>query len=274
MREKIIDLRGHALLWTGIGKSIEEGCTILWGNYRISRHFTLAAQNGTGFMLFQREQETSSDEPSFPVNYDAKPKLHVALCDENHLDPNSDIQTAFNAILKILDQEKIKCFKVILPSYLPVFIQSGQHGKIFTVYLAGGNEEKMIDIAKAIEASIKSARTYPPLKPPTHTAADCETRQDRGIIGCEFVTYANRPNDNITACAINSERVEQYLVPSPPSRSVSNVSEVLSRNPSNMCDSGGSQRLFAGAAIPPMATTATTTLRGAPSHDFILFVPH
>lgn len=267
VRGKIIDLRGHTLLWAGISKSVEEGCTILWGNYHISRHITVAAQNGTGFMLFQRVQETSSDEPSLPVNHDAKPKLHVALCDKNYPDPNSDIQTAFNAILQILDQEKIKCFKVILPSHLPAFIQSGQYGKIFTIYLAGGNERRAIEIARVIEIGIKAAKTHPPLQPPTRTAADCETRQDRGIVDCDFVTYANRPNGNITACAINSACVEKYLVPSPPSRSVSNVSEMLSRNPSNMCDdSGGSQRLFT-------APKTATTLRGTPSRDFTLFVP-
>lgn len=259
MRKKIINLCEHALLWTGVSKNIEEGYTILWGNYHISRHATANEQNGAGFMVFNRVRTNVADDESFlSVDFDSKPKLHIALSDKDHLDPNSDIQTAFNAILKVLDENNIRCFKVVLSSRLSALIESGQYGKIFTVYLAGGSESEAIKIAKTIEASIKSAKTCPPLKPPAQTAADCVTRRDHRISDCGFVTRAENRRGivrfNLIPIPADLQRI--------PSKSASYVSEMLS-------DSIASQYLLPRSTNNVVGlfpvVTSTRQLRDAPS---------
>ena len=197
------------LTYSGLSAGIVQGYCYEWRQYNVQQHCSVAAPTGTVFILFTRQkvrltrQDDCSDvevlltrqddcsDARLQRSPDSGPKLHVALKTENSANINSDIQTAFNAILRVLDDHKFECFKVVLQSKLDEFIASGQYGKIFTVYLGERTKAQTNQIAFDIEHALDNARRYPQLQPPEKRATDCVERVDQAVNGCRFVTYAD-----------------------------------------------------------------------------------
>lgn len=191
------------LVWAALCAAVEDEHKYKWKDYWIQRHRSLTALNGTAFMAFSRHHVGLRRDP------DCGPKLHVGLNVEQSENINSDIQVAFNGILRVLMAHQIEFFKVILASKLNEFIASGQYGKIFTIYLGERSEAEYWQIAHDIEAVIKNARQYPPIKPCDLRATDCEARCDTAIPGCDFVTYASDRSERARYKASDSAAVSR-----------------------------------------------------------------
>lgn len=186
----MIDLSGKLLFFPGISASIKKNFQITFGDYRITKHNDRRTiyNDNVEFIMF------TSSKPHNCLSFDRYPKLHVALNPENYNDTNSDIQTAFNAILSVLKKYEIAQFKVIHPDSIEKFLQQQQYGKIFTIYLGRRIVEEGLEIADAIEKAIQRAKFVSPLEPSEQRATESRRRDDK-IVGCQFVTIALRSID-------------------------------------------------------------------------------
>ena len=179
--------RSAEIFWEGLSVFVEGNDYVCqWHDYYIGKHLSRERPDGTGFIIFNRNEKYTHNDFASPLRRDLDTgcKLHVALNRE-------DIQAAFNPILQVLREYEINCFKIISESNLDKLLAQGQLGKIFTIYVADLTKDKI----KALALTINIVLLELKLSLPEQRATDCEVRKDEVIPGCDFVTLAHPRQD-------------------------------------------------------------------------------
>ena len=181
--------RSAEIFWEGLSVFVEGNDYVCqWHDYYIGKHLSRERPDGTGFIIFNRNEKYTHNDFASPLRRDLDTgcKLHVALNRE-------DIQAAFNPILQVLREYEINCFKIISESNLDKLLAQGQLGKIFTIYVAGFCKDKIRALALAINDALLKLK----IALPEQCATDCEMRKDEAIPGCDFVTLAYPRQDRM-----------------------------------------------------------------------------